>query len=251
MNWSILPSESQVISPRTPRRTGSFAQSMDRHDREKLLDRPAIGHRLEDRQVAGVGVRQQGFHALELLGHVIQLAHHVQELVAQGPEEPFGQGAVFDGQVAEVEEAHGLVHRLQGVVIAFQVVFLGELAVDSEQVGDRLRRVLGDLRRRLVLVEVGDAEHVEDQHAMVGDHRPARLGEDRRVGDLGLVADVLDPEDDVVGVFLKRVVDRRHKVGLRAVVVDAQAAADVEVLDPGARPGPSRRRSAPLRSGPP
>ena len=31
----------------------------------------------------------------------------------------------------------------------------------------------------------------------------------------------------------KRVVDRRHEVGLRAVVVDAQAAADVEVLDAG------------------
>ena len=32
----------------------------------------------------------------------------------------------------------------------------------------------------------------------------------------------------------KRVVDRRLEVGLRAVVVDAQAAADVEVLDAGA-----------------
>ena len=31
----------------------------------------------------------------------------------------------------------------------------------------------------------------------------------------------------------KRVVDRRLEVGLRAVVVDAQAAADVEVLDAG------------------
>ena len=141
--------------------------------------------------------------------------------------------AVLDRQVAEVEQAHGLVDRLQCVVIALQVVFLGEVAVDAEQVGDRLRRIFGDLRRRLVLVEVGDAEHVEDEHAVVGDHRPARLGEDRRVRDLGLVADVLDAEDDVVGVFLKRVVDRRHEVGLRAVVVDAQAAADVEVLDPG------------------
>ncbi len=37
-------------------------------------------------------------------------------------------------------------------------------------------------------------------------------------------------EDHVVGVFLQRVVDRRLEVGLRAVVVDAQAAADVEIL---------------------
>ena len=158
---------------------------------------------------------------------------------------------MLDGQVAEVEEAHRLVDRLQGVVIALQVVLLGEVAVDAEQVGDRLRGVLGDLRRRLVAVEVRHAEHVEDQHAVVGDHGPARLGDDRRVRDLGLVADVLDPEDDVVGVFLERVVDRRDEVGLRAVVVDAQAAADVEVLDARPRRGTSRRRSAPPRSGPP
>ena len=71
---------------------------------------------------------------------------------------------------------------------------------------------------------------------MVGDHRPARLGDDRRVLDLGLVADALDPEDDVVGVFLKGVVDRGDKVGLRAIVVDAEPATDVEVLHPGADP---------------
>ena len=37
-------------------------------------------------------------------------------------------------------------------------------------------------------------------------------------------------EHDVVGVLLHRVVHRRGEVGLRAVVVDAQAAAHVEVL---------------------
>ena len=46
----------------------------------------------------------------------------------------------------------------------------------------------------------------------------------------GLVAHALDVIDDVVGVFLQRVVDARLEVGLRAVVVDAQAAADVQVL---------------------
>jgi hypothetical protein len=43
------------------------------------------------------------------------------------------------------------------------------------------------------------------------------------------VADLLDRVDDVVGVLLHRVVHRRREVGLRAVVVDAEPAADVEV----------------------
>src|SRR5687767_7260289 len=45
----------------------------------------------------------------------------------------------------------------------------------------------------------------------------------------------LDVVDDVVGVLLERVVDARLEIGLRAVVVDAKAAADVEELETGAR----------------
>ena len=52
--------------------------------------------------------------------------------------------------------------------------------------------------------------------------------------DARLVAHRLDVVDDVVGVLLERVVDARLEVRLRAVVVDAQPAADVEVLEPGA-----------------
>ncbi len=53
------------------------------------------------------------------------------------------------------------------------------------------------------------------------------------MGHAALVANALDAEDDVVGVFLERVIDGRFEIGLRAVVVDAQAAADVEELDAG------------------
>ena len=70
---------------------------------------------------------------------------------------------------------------------------------------------------------------------MIGDHGAAGFADDRRVIDAGLVADFLDVVDDVVGVFLEAVVDRGLEVGFGAVVIDAQAAADVDVLKPGAR----------------
>ena len=73
------------------------------------------------------------------------------------------------------------------------------------------------------------------EHAVVGDDRAAALRHDRRMLHAGVVADRLDVVDDVVGVFLERVVDARLEVGLRAVVVDAEAAADVQILEPGAR----------------
>ena len=48
------------------------------------------------------------------------------------------------------------------------------------------------------------------------------------------VADALDVVDDVVGVFLQRVVDARFEVRLGAIVIDAQAAADIQVAQAGA-----------------
>src|SRR5258706_4962198 len=50
-----------------------------------------------------------------------------------------------------------------------------------------------------------------------------------------LVAHRLNVVDDVVGVLLERVVHARLKVRLRAVVVDAESAADVEVLEASAK----------------
>ena len=88
--------------------------------------------------------------------------------------------------------------------------------------------------RDLLLAERRDAEHVEDEHAVVRDDRAAALRHDRRMLHAGVVAHRLDVVDDVVGVLLERVVDARLEVGLRAVVVDAEPAADVEVLEAGA-----------------
>ncbi len=42
---------------------------------------------------------------------------------------------------------------------------------------------------------------------------------------LGLIAHVLDVIDDVVRVFLQRVIDARFEVGLRPVIVDSETAA--------------------------
>ena len=55
--------------------------------------------------------------------------------------------------------------------------------------------------------------------------------------DAGVFASAMDVVDHVVGVFLQRVVDARFEIRLRAVVIDAQAAADVEIFQPRAAAG--------------
>ena len=75
------------------------------------------------------------------------------------------------------------------------------------------------------------AEHLDDQHAVVGDDGPAALADDVRVRHLLRVADVGDVINDVVGVFLQRVVGRTVEGRPAAVVIHAQPAAHVEVFD--------------------
>ena len=64
--------------------------------------------------------------------------------------------------------------------IGFDDVLLRQVAVDAEQIGDLLRSVAGNLRRHGVTVEVGDAQDIEHQQAVIGDDGAARFGNDRR-----------------------------------------------------------------------
>ena len=56
------------------------------------------------------------------------------------------------------------------------------------------------------------------------------------------VADILDVIDDVIRVFLERVVDARFEIRLRAIAVNAKAAADVQILQVGGAHMPEFRR---------
>ena len=207
---------------------GLLVEPVDRADREQLIDRPRIGHRLEHREVAEVRVAERLLEALELLGHVRHVAREVQHLLARGPEEVLAEHAVLEREVPEVEQLEDLILVLDGVVIALEEVLGGDALKRLPHVVDERRHRLRERRRHLRL-ELGHAEDVDDEHGVVRGDRAARLADDVRVRDLIGVADLLDREHHVVRVLLHRVVHRRAEVRLRTVVVNAEPAADIEV----------------------
>ena len=223
------------MSPSTAWCVGGRIQPVNRHDREELLDRPAVGTRLEQREIAEVRVRHRVVEALQVLRHVVHLRDELAQLHEDGPIQVLGLAALLERQVAAGEQVERHVERLLRVVIALERVADRKVRVGLEEIDDRL---LGFVRldglRDLLLAERRHAEHVEDEDAVVRDDRAPALRHDRRMLDPGVVAHRLDVVDDVVGVFLERVVHARLEVRLRAVVVDAEPAADVEVLEPRA-----------------
>jgi hypothetical protein len=88
--------------------------------------------------------------------------------------------------------------------------------------------------RHVGFTHPGDAQHVEHQHAVIGRDGAPALRDDGGMRHFDFVAHVLHVVNDVVGVLLQGVVDAGFEIGLRAVVIDAQPAAHVQVLQPGA-----------------
>ena len=74
------------------------------------------------------------------------------------------------------------------------------------QVLEQFAGDLGQFLRQGRRFKRRDVEDVEEQHRVVGDHGPAGLGDDDRMGDVGLVEDGDDRLDDVGAVFLDRIV---------------------------------------------
>src|SRR5688572_9957630 len=212
-----------------------LVEPVQRHDREQLVDGPAVRQRLEHRHVAEIDVGKDRLEVLELLRRAAELARQVPDLGAGRPVEPLGEAAHLDRQVADAEHLLGLLAGLLGVVPALHQAALADGRVRVVEVLDRLRqaapaRPLGHAEQ----VEARGAEHIEQEHAVVRRDRAPGLAQDHRVGQAARVADAGDPVDHVVRILAQRVVRGRLEVRARAVVVDAEAAADVDVLEPGA-----------------
>ena len=205
--------------------------AVQRQHREELVDGPAVGQRLEQREVEEVRVRHVPLEVGEVVGHVVQRARDAQDLLAGAPEVVLDAGALLHRDLADVEEHHGLVADLERVVVALLVVLGRDVLVHRVEVVHQLVLFLGRLPGQAFLGEVGGAEHLRHQHRVVRRQGAARLGDDRRLRDARFGAGLLQVVHDVVGVLLHGVVHRRLEVGRAAVVVDAQAAAAVEVLD--------------------
>ena len=205
----------------------AFVEAVDRGDREELVEGPVVEQGLEDREVADVLLGQHRVQAGEFVRDVGAILEVFADLTADVPEQAVGRGTFLEAQVAEAEAGVGLLALFLGVVVALQRVELTLVLPDGVEFADELVGLaLGGFDLAFV---AGDAvDGFEDQDRVRGDEGAAGLRDD--VGDLhlALFADLFDVGHDVAGVDFHAVVHGRFVGRAAAVVVDAQAAADVE-----------------------
>src|SRR5256714_1432321 len=155
---------------------GTLLQAVYGQDREQVVDRPAVRERLEHREVAEIGVRENRLQVLELLRQTLELAAGVADLRAGGPVQPLGECAELERQQAEIEHLQHLLAGGEGVVIALDQAPLAHRTMGPEQALPRLRQslvtavVLGPVPGDPELIERRGAERIEDQHAVAAYH---------------------------------------------------------------------------------
>ena len=208
---------------------GELVETVHRHHREELVDGPAVRQGLEDAEVAVVDVGQAHVDVLQVAGHGLELHLFLGDAHDDGPEKTLRKGTLAQIHAARGEELAHLVTVVDGVVVAFLQVAQADVAVDLAHVQHGLGGVFGQLGGQLGLFHGAHVQHVEQQHGIVGHGGAAGFGDDVRVRHLLLVEDAHDGFHDVGAVFVQIVVARRDVIGVRAVVVHGQTAAQVKV----------------------
>ena len=207
---------------------GLLIEPVNGHDREQMIDRPNVGRRLEQREVAIVDRGHVLLEVLQLLGHETQAPQRVVDLLAAVPIQALHLRALAQPEVAVLEQALGLLLGLAGVVVALLHVLGLNAAVGVEQLLQQAVRVRLGLHR-LTETHFVRAHDLEHQDRVLGRDRPAALADDGGHGHVCLDARGLHMGHDVRRVLLELIVLGGVKVGLRTVVVHGKPAADVDV----------------------
>ena len=126
MNLLTCPSESQVMSTSVPSRVGRFVQAADRHDREKLPERPMIEQRLENGKIAKILIAEAVFELADFLGDIAWPVKALDHFLADFPIKRFDLRFVRQVEHAQRKHVLGVFLALGRVMKGLQLVQLGE-----------------------------------------------------------------------------------------------------------------------------
>ncbi len=190
-------------------------QPVNRHHGEQLADGPAVGHRLEQREIAEEGIRQHAIQAGQVVRNFVGFLDQPPDLVADRKEQVLRHDALIEGEVAAAEQVGRHIERLLRIVVGLLDVPGGDLIEGQHQVMQRLLVVVGNHLGDVVIVPLlGNSEGSEDQDGVIGGDGPAAFRDDVRMRHGVFVAGRLDLVDDVAGIFLQRVVHAGFEVRL-------------------------------------
>src|SRR5256714_3378262 len=154
---------------------------------------------------------------------------HVHDLLRHLPVNAIDLRLRFEVEMAQGESLLRFLLDLLDVVQTFQPVPALEPLLHVKNIPDELVVRLANVDLQLRRGFFDGTEGLDNQDRMMGDNRAAAFIHDRRMGYALGVANIHDVPNDVIGVFLERIIGRAIEVTPRTVVVDPKSSTDVEI----------------------
>src|SRR6266571_3480645 len=210
---------------------GGSGESMDRHNGKKLTERPVIEQRLKNGKIADVLIPQRDLKLLYFLRHKAQTAMHVHDLLRELPINGLYLRFRFQIEQAEIEHLLRFFLDLLAVMQALDSIAALQSLFHVEDVAHEFVIFFGrfdlEFRRR----SLDGTERFHREHGMMRDNRASSFAHDCGMRDAFGIAHVHDVPNDVVSIFLERIIGGTVEIAARAIVIDAETAADIEITE--------------------
>ncbi len=156
---------------------------------------------------------------------------HVHDLLGELPVNGIHLRLRLEIEQAKVKRLLRFFLDLLDVVQTFEAIAALEPLLHIENVADQLVIFLRHLDLEFRRGFLDGAERFHDQDRMMRHNRAPAFAHDRRMRDAFGIADVHDVPDDVVRVFLEGIIRGAVEIAARSVVIDPEAAADIQVTE--------------------
>src|SRR4029453_8579655 len=204
---------------------------MDGHDGKELAERPVIKQRLENREVTDVLVAERSFELLYFLGHKAQVAMHIDDLLRELPANGFDLRFGFEIEQPEIEHLLRFFLDVLAVMQALDAIATLKPLFHLETIMHQPVVFLGGLDFELGRSPFDGAECFHDKHGMVRDNGASALANNGGMRNAFRIAYVHNVPNDVIGIFLKRIISRAVEVAARPVVINPETAPHVEIAE--------------------
>ena len=100
-----------------------------------------------------------------------------------------------------------------------------------ENIPNQIVVLLGHLYLEFWRDLLDGTERFDDEHRVMRDNRAPAFAYDRRMRDAFGIADVHDVPDDVVRIFLERIIRGAVEIAARSIVIDPKTATDIKITE--------------------
>ena len=207
-------------------------QSLDRHDREYLVDRPRVGKRLKEREVTEIFIGKQFRQSAEFIGRVLQTTGNLINLTRNRPIQTLNLCTGFQIYDSMTEQVQRFLPDLLRIMPCFQHLVLIQCIPDTIQFLHQFMSIRSNLFLVIPFGQGSSFKYLKDKNGMMCRQCTSTLRYDIRVWDAIFIAHVHQSRNRVVYIFLNGIIHATFTIRRTgSVIIHSQSTTNIDKFD--------------------